>query len=100
MEKDTYMNGYDNKTGSGEEVVVETDFYNFVKKVESIYQLNGVIAHSINFHNMTRASFSNGNNNSNSFGGFNRQNNTTTNTYEAPITSTSEFDSFIGSAAN
>ena len=90
-----HLIGYDNKTGSGEEIAVNTDFYNFVKKVETIYQLNSVVAHSINFHNMSKAAFSNPNsgyNNNNNNGGFTSQTNTG---YQAPVTSSNDFSSFL-----
>lgn len=94
--KRSYLIGYDNKTGSGEEIAVNTDFYNFVKKVETIYQLNSVVAHSINFHNMSKAAFSNPNtgynNNNNNNGGFTSQTNTG---YQAPVTSSNDFSSFL-----
>lgn len=95
--KRSYMKGYDNKSGSGEEVPVQTDFINFMKKVETIYQMNSAIPHAINFYKMTRAAF---NSNNNSGGGFqqNSGNNFSSSNsgYEAPVSSTSELSSFIG----
>ena len=54
-----YMKGYDPSNGNGDIVTVNADYINFVKKLESIYDIAPVIPHAINYNNAVKASFSN-----------------------------------------
>ena len=58
--KRSYMVNYDEKTGKGEEIEVNADFDNFVKKLEDVYKLSPAVAHSINYNNATKASYKSG----------------------------------------
>lgn len=77
--KKPYLMNYNPVNGSGTQVDTDSDFENFVKKVESIYDFAPVIAHSINYNNALKASFSSYQNNG---GGFHSQNNQ--GSYQAP----------------
>lgn len=66
--KKEYMVGYDPSTGSGETVMSNADYDNFVEKLKDIYKLSAAIAHSIKYSEALKSSFSNrqANNNQNS----------------------------------
>lgn len=76
-----YMTGYNPTNGSGETVTVNADYINFVKKLESIYDIAPVVPHAINYNNALKASFSNrqASNNQNTTG-------SATSSYDAPST--------------
>ena len=57
--KKDYMVGYNCTTGSGEQKSVNAEYENFVKKLNSIYDLAPVTAHAINYNNALKASYSN-----------------------------------------
>lgn len=54
-----YIVDYDPETGSGEVVQSNTDFDNFVMKLKDVYKLTAAVAHSINYNNALKSSFSN-----------------------------------------
>lgn len=57
--KKEYMIGYNCENGTGEAVMVNTEYQDFVKKLESIYTFAPAVPHSINYNNAMKASFSN-----------------------------------------
>lgn len=57
--KREYMVGYNCTTGSGEQKTVNADYENFVKKLESIYDLAPATAHAINYSNAVKSAGSN-----------------------------------------
>ncbi len=56
-----YIVDYDPETGSGEVIQTNTDFENFVIKLKDVYKLTAAVAHSINYNNALKSSFSNRN---------------------------------------
>lgn len=56
--KKEYLVDYDPSTGSGEVVSTNSDFINFVKKLNDIYEFSGAVAHSIKYSDSIKASFS------------------------------------------
>ena len=80
--KKNYMSSYDWKTGSGDEVPVEADLFNFMAKIEAAQDLIPTVAHSIKYDEAQKAS---------------RQNNggtSSTSNYQAPISNTEGLDGF------
>lgn len=75
--KRSYVVDYNPATGSGTEVMANTDYDSFVAKVRAIENLTPTIAHSINYSNQLRQSYSSRNANQNNYGG---------NNYQAPTT--------------
>jgi len=63
--KKEYVVGYNPSTGSGETVVANADYDNFVEKLKDIYKLTAATAHAINYNNALKASFGNRQNNNN-----------------------------------
>ena len=59
--KKEYLASYDPHTGENVPVTVYADFENFVKKLESVYDLAPVVSHTINYNNAMKASFGNRN---------------------------------------
>lgn len=57
--KKNIMIGYDPLTGNGEIVEVNSDYENFVIKLKDIYKFSPAVAHSINYNNAVKASYSN-----------------------------------------
>ena len=57
--KKEYMEGYDPTTGNGNIESVNSDYINFVKKLNSIYDFAPSVAHSINYNNAMKSSYSN-----------------------------------------
>lgn len=57
--KKEYMIGYNCENGTGETVAVNSEYQDFVKKLESIFTLAPAVPHSINYNNAMKASFSN-----------------------------------------
>ena len=57
--KKEYMVGYNPSTGNGDIVSVNADYENFVKKLEAVYDMVPVVAHSINYNNAMKNSYSN-----------------------------------------
>lgn len=84
--KRAYYKGFDVLTGKGEEVVVESDFDNFVEKLKSIYTLAPATAHAIKYNTALSSSFQN-----KSYS--NNQNNSVS-TYSAPVSNSSLEDVF------
>jgi hypothetical protein len=56
--KKEYVVGYDPATGSGEVVTANADYDNFVEKLKDVYKLTAAVAHSINYSNALKSSFS------------------------------------------
>lgn len=75
--KRSYVIGYDPATGGGAEVFANSDYESFVAKIRSIEDLSPTIAHSINYNNQLKQSYSSRNMNQNNY----------TNNYSAPTTS-------------
>lgn len=75
--KKSFMVGYDASTGSGSEVPVEADLYNFMEKVKACQLLVPTTAHAINYSNATKAAYANNKNQSAGGGELN-------NNYSAP----------------
>jgi hypothetical protein len=76
------MSSYDWKTGSGDEVPVEADLFNFMAKIEAAQDLIPTVAHSIKYDEAQKAT---------------RQNNggtSSTSNYQAPISNTEGLDGF------
>jgi hypothetical protein len=83
--KKSYMVGYNPQTGDGEEIQIEADLFNFMKKIEKAQDLVPTIAHSINYSNANKAVFKNSNNNQND-----------SDNYSAPTNNFSgDFDEFL-----
>lgn len=62
FKKKSYLKEYNSASGEGEEVLVEVELNRFMKIVEETYQLNPVIAHSINYQTATKAAYGNNKN--------------------------------------
>ena len=87
--KKEYMVGYDPSTGSGEIVMANADYDNFVEKLKDIYKLSAAVAHSINYNNALKSSFGNRQaNNANS-------NHITDNSYSAPAVTATDMSDFL-----
>lgn len=71
--KRSYVIDYNPLTGSGTEVMANVDYDSFVAKVRAIENLVPTIAHSINYSNQLRQSYSSRNVNQNNYGGNNYQ---------------------------
>ena len=74
--KRSYVIGYDPATGGGVEVLANSDYDSFVAKIRSIEDLSPTIAHSINYSNQLKQSYSSRNANQNNY----------SNNYSAPTT--------------
>ena len=74
--KRSYVIGYDPETGGGVEVLANSDYDSFVAKIRSIEDLSPTIAHSINYSNQLKQSYSSRNANQNNY----------SNNYSAPTT--------------
>lgn len=61
--KRTVITNYNPADGSGEISEVESDYLNFIKKIECVYDLAPATAHAINYNNAIKQSFANRNNN-------------------------------------
>lgn len=70
---------YDPTTGKGEVLTINSDYENFVKKIEDVL-ISGAIAHSINYNNAVKSQYAN---KSNYSGG----NSAPSNDYSAPVNS-------------
>lgn len=57
--KRSYMVNYNSETGSGDEVPVETDLFNFMKKIEQAQELVPMTAHSIKYSNACQKAYGN-----------------------------------------
>ena len=82
--KKVYFEGYNPISGGGNQITVESDFEDFKKKLESIYDLAPATAHSIKYNNALVASFRNQN-------ASNSQTNSMNN-YQAPTTTGGSLD--------
>ena len=82
-----YVVGYSASNGGGTIVTTQADFENFVEKLTSIYKITGEAAHSINYSNAIKASFSN-----KSGGNFNSQPTPAVGGYQAPVSNVSGND--------
>ena len=74
--KRSYVIRYDPTTGGGVEVLANSDYDSFVAKIRSIEDLSPTIAHSINYSNKLKQSYSSRNANQNNY----------SNNYSAPTT--------------
>ena len=83
--KKTYIVGYDPSVGGGTPITTEADFENFLKKLKSIYTITGETAHSINYSNAVKATFSNK-------AAFNNQNAPANTGYQAPVSNVTGSD--------
>lgn len=55
--KKIYLSDYVSTTGSAEEITVETDLLNFINKVYAVKDLSPIIAHSIRYNDMVKATY-------------------------------------------
>ena len=60
------MVGYNPQTGDGEEIQIEADLFNFMKKIEKAQDLVPTVAHSINYSNANKSLFKNSTSNQSS----------------------------------
>lgn len=83
-----YITSYDPNTGSGEKVLVNSDFENFYKKLDSVQAYAGAISHSIKYSDAIRNSYNkNGFNNQQPQGNFNN--------YNAPVSTGTDMSDFL-----
>lgn len=83
--KKSYMVDYNHNDGSGEEVVTEADFFNFMKKIEKSQELVPMTAHSVKYSKACQKTYGKQSN-------YN-SNNSSDNNYQSP---TNVFDGQIG----
>lgn len=74
--KKSYMVGYNYIDGTGSEMPVESDLYNFIEKIKACQDIIPTTVHAINYNNAIKSIYSK--NNSNTSG-------STNNNYSAPV---------------
>ena len=97
--KRTYMVNYDYHTGQATETkTIESDFLNFMDKVEKVKDLTPVVVHTIKYANAVKNTFSNNNNQNSGNNGFIPQPQNTggpVNYNPAPSTNANSMDEFL-----
>lgn len=97
--KRTYMVNYDYHTGQATETrTIESDFLNFMDKVEKVKDMTPVVVHTMKYANAVKNTFSNNNNQNNGNNGFIPQpqnGGTPVNYNPAPSTNANSMDEFL-----
>lgn len=96
--KRTYMVNYDYHTGQATETkTIESDFLNFMDKVEKVKDMTPVVVHTIKYANAVKNTFSNNNQNSGNNGFIPQSQNTgaPANYNPAPSTNANSMDEFL-----
>lgn len=97
--KRTYMVNYDYHTGQATETkTIESDFLNFMDKVEKVKDMTPVVVHTMKYANAVKNTFSNNNNQNTGNNGFIPQSQNTggpVNYSPAPSTNANSMDEFL-----
>lgn len=97
--KRTYMVNYDYHTGQATETkTIESDFLNFMDKVEKVKDMTPVVVHTMKYANAVKNTFSNNNNQNSGNNGFIPQSQNTggpVNYSPAPSTNANSMDEFL-----
>ena len=97
--KRTYMVNYDYHTGQATETkTIESDFLNFMDKVEKVKDMTPVVVHTMKYANAVKNTFSNNNNQNTGNNGFIPQSQNTggpVNYNPAPSTNANSMDEFL-----
>ena len=97
--KRTYMVNYDYHTGQATETkTIESDFLNFMDKVEKVKDMTPVVVHTMKYANAVKNTFSNNNNQNTGNNGFIPQQQNTggpVNYSPAPSTNANSMDEFL-----
>ena len=97
--KRTYMVNYDYHTGQATETkTIESDFLNFMDKVEKVKDMTPVVVHTMKYANAVKNTFSNNNNQNTGNNGFIPQSQNTgapANYNPAPSTNANSMDEFL-----
>ena len=97
--KRTYMVNYDYHTGQATETkTIESDFLNFMDKVEKVKDMTPVVVHTMKYANAVKNTFSNNNNQNSGNNGFIPQPQNTggpVNYSPAPSTNANSMDEFL-----
>ena len=97
--KRTYMVNYDYHTGQATETkTIESDFLNFMDKVEKVKDMTPVVVHTMKYANAVKNTFSNNNNQNSGNNGFIPQPQNTgapANYSPAPSTNANSMDEFL-----
>ena len=96
--KRTYMVNYDYHTGQATETkTIESDFLNFMDKVEKVKDMTPVVVHTMKYANAVKNTFSNNNQNSGNNGFIPQSQNTgaPANYNPAPSTNANSMDEFL-----
>ena len=97
--KRTYMVNYDYHTGQATETkTIESDFLNFMDKVEKVKDMTPVVVHTMKYANAVKNTFSNNNNQNSGNNGFIPQSQNTggpVNYNPAPSTNANSMDEFL-----
>ena len=97
--KRTYMVNYDYHTGQATETkTIESDFLNFMDKVEKVKDMTPVVVHTMKYANAVKNTFSNNNNQNSGNNGFIPQPQNTggpVNYNPAPSTNANSMDEFL-----
>ena len=97
--KRTYMVNYDYHTGQATETkTIESDFLNFMDKVEKVKDMTPVVVHTMKYANAIKNTFSNNNNQNSGNNGFIPQSQNTgapANYNPAPSTNANSMDEFL-----
>lgn len=97
--KRTYMVNYDYHTGQATETkTIESDFLNFMDKVEKVKDMTPVVVHTMKYANAIKNTFSNNNNQNSGNNGFIPQSQNTggpVNYNPAPSTNANSMDEFL-----
>ena len=97
--KRTYMVNYDYHTGQATETkTIESDFLNFMDKVEKVKDMTPVVVHTMKYANAVKNTFSNNNNQNSGNNGFIPQSQNTgapANYNPAPSTNANSMDEFL-----
>lgn len=79
----SYYVDYDPSTGNAKEVITQAPFKTFIMKIRDVYNLSPVVSHTMKYNDALKSSFSSNN--------AYQQNNTTAQSYQAPIVNANSF---------